>query len=62
MADQYYEPETMNLPGAIIRVYKPILTDEEREKRMKAIHDAAANLLRNKYEVERKKQCCCSYL
>jgi ribosome recycling factor len=54
MADQYYEPETVYMPGAIIRVYKPILTEEERAKRMKAIHDAAANLLRSEYE--RKKE------
>lgn len=56
MADQYYPPETMCTSGAIIRVYRPILTEEERAKRMKAIHDAAANLLRSKYERERK-QC-----
>ena len=56
MADQYYEPETMYMSGAIIRVYRPILTEEERAKRMKAIHDAAANLLRSEYE--RKKKLC----
>lgn len=56
MADQYYEPEIMYLPGAIITVRRPILTKEERAKRMKAIHDAAANLLRSEYE--RKKKLC----
>ena len=58
MADQYYPPETMYLPGAIIRVYKPILTEEERAKRMKAIHDAAANVMREVFENERKKKEC----
>jgi hypothetical protein len=56
MADQYYEPETIYTSGAIITVRRPILTDEERAKRMKAIHDAAANLLRSEYE--RKKKLC----
>jgi ribosome recycling factor len=56
MADQYYPPETIYMPGAIIRVHRPILTEEERAKRMKAIHDAAAKLLRKAYEIERNKQ------
>ena len=30
---------------AIIRVHRPTLTGEERAKRMKAIHDAAAKLI-----------------
>lgn len=34
-----------------IRVFRPVLTEEERERRMKRIHDAAASLLK---EVIRK--------
>ena len=56
MADQYYPPETMYTSGAIIRVYRPILTEEERAKRTKAIHDAAANVMREVFENEREKQ------
>ena len=56
MADQYYEPITTVYSNAIVTVRRPILTEEERAKRIKAIHDAAANLLRSKYERE-KKQC-----
>jgi hypothetical protein len=50
--DVYDEPVLIEMPNAIIRSYRPILTDEERKKRMKAIHDAAAELLK---DVERKK-------
>lgn len=49
---QEYTVKTFEFPGMVARVFSPILTDEERKKRMKAIHDAAANLLK---EVERKK-------
>ena len=56
MADQYYPTETIYVPGAILRIRRPILTEEERAKRMKAIHDAAANLIRSEYE--RKKKLC----
>lgn len=45
--DTYKEPEIIVTPRAIIKVYRPILTDEEHKKRMKAIHDAAANLLKS---------------
>lgn len=34
-----------NKPAAIVRVHCPELTPEEREKRMKRIHRAAADLV-----------------
>lgn len=43
--DEYMEPKVYEFPNAIVRVYRPILTDEERARRMKQIHDAAAKLL-----------------
>ena len=43
---QEYTVKTFEFPGMVARVFSPILTDEERERRMKAIHDAAANLLK----------------
>lgn len=46
--DTYREPIIMTLPGANIRVFVPILSEEERARRMKLIHDAAADLLRAK--------------
>ena len=45
--DTYMEPITIEVPGAIIRVYRPILTEEERARRMKRLHDAAAELLKS---------------
>lgn len=43
--DIYSEPQIVKFPGMTVRVFRPILTDEERAKRMKRIHDAAARLL-----------------
>lgn len=52
--DIYEEPSILRTKNAIIKVYKPILTEEERARRMKLIRDAAASLLmsieRNKTE------------
>lgn len=49
--DTYGEPKEIIFPGMVARVFSPILTDEERNRRMQKIHDAAANLLRS---MERK--------
>lgn len=43
--DVYQEPQIITFPGMVVRVYRPILDDEERARRMKRIHDAAAELL-----------------
>lgn len=47
-ADTYNEPIIFEYPNATVRVFRPILTQEERDRRMKNIHDAAAALLRAK--------------
>lgn len=39
---------TFNYPNAIVRVHLPDLTDEEQKKRMKKIHKAAEELLKEK--------------
>ena len=46
--DKYNDPITITFPNMVARVYTPILEPEEREKRMKAIHRATANVLKNK--------------
>ena len=51
--DIYYEPETFVSGNAIITVRRPILSEEEREKRMNAIKEAAAALL---IKAEQKKK------
>ena len=50
MKGKYKEPITIVFPEMVARVYFPILDLAEREKRMKTIHKATANLL----EGERK--------
>lgn len=45
--DTYQEPFILEFPNTIVRVYRPVLTEEERARRMKRIHDAAASLLKS---------------
>ena len=44
--DTYGEPIILKYPNATVRVFRPILTPEERARRMKLIHDTAADLLK----------------
>ena len=44
--DTYTEPQIMNFPGVIVRVRRPVLDAKEREKRMKRIYSAAAQILK----------------
>jgi hypothetical protein len=47
MAQQeYQEAKIITFPGMVARVYSPVLTQEERARRMKAIHKQAAELLK----------------
>lgn len=51
--DVYGEPILYEYPGWKIRVYRPILTEEERARRMKTIEKAAAALLIKQYKMQR---------
>ncbi len=51
--DIYYDPIIIKGEGYIARVYKPILTEEERARRRKQIEKSAAELL---LSVEKAKQ------
>lgn len=54
------ENQVIITKNAIIRIYHPDLTDEERAKRMKAIEQAAINLaLANRRAEALKKQTVC---
>ena len=44
--DTYKDVRTFEFPGMIVRVHIPNLTPEEKSKRMKSIHNQAANLLK----------------
>lgn len=46
MKDTYKEVKVIEFPGMIARVHIPDITPEERERRMKAVYNAAANLLK----------------
>ncbi|MBE6714937.1 MAG: hypothetical protein E7575_06645 [Ruminococcaceae bacterium] len=43
--DVYMEPEVYRHNNCIVRVYRPILTEEERARRMEAIKKAAIDLI-----------------
>lgn len=43
----YKEVTTFLFPDAVVRVYRPELTEEEREKRMRAIRKQTEIFLRN---------------
>ena len=44
--DTYSEPKTFTYPGIVARVYSPILTEAERQRRMARIAESAERLLR----------------
>lgn len=52
--DTYGEPKTIEHNGCIARVYSPILTDEERKRRMDRIAESAAKLLTNTAQEHKK--------
>ena len=43
--DIYMEPEVYQHNNCIVKVYRPILTEEERARRMEAIKKAAVDLV-----------------
>lgn len=51
--DTYGEPKIIEFPGLVARVFSPILTEEERTRRMKKIHDAAARLIVHAEQIKR---------
>lgn len=44
--DTYTLKKTITFSNAVARVFSPIISNEEREKRMKAIHKASSNLMK----------------
>lgn len=45
-ADTYKETKVFTYPNMVVRVHIPDLTDEERNRRMKAIYKAAEAILK----------------
>ena len=55
--DTYYEAQVIvHKDGGISRVFRPILTDEERERRMNNIKKATAEFMRYVLEEEQKNE------
>ena len=48
--DIYGEPEIIKSGNIIARVYSPIISEEERERRMTAIKKASVSMVLSKYE------------
>lgn len=53
--EQFQEAKIITFPGMVARVYSPVLTEEERARRMKAIHNQAAELLKGEKRNERNR-------
>lgn len=53
--DIYGEPEIIAYKNIVATVYSPILTDEERKRRMERIKQSAIRLLLSKNEVKNDK-------
>ena len=52
--DVYGELEIFYYPNAVVKVYRPILTEEERKRRMERIKQAAIRLILSTEENKRK--------
>ena len=52
--DVYQEPIIMNTLGCVVRIYRPVLTEDERTKRMQAISKAAEKVLKEAMKGEKK--------
>ena len=48
--DIYGEPEIIKRENIIAKVYSPIITEEERERRMAAMRKASVSMVLSKYE------------
>ena len=48
--DIYGEPEIFKSGNIIAKVYSPILTEEERERRIAAMRKASVSMVLSKYE------------
>ena len=43
--DTYAEPKIFTYPGIVVKVYSPILTEDEKQRRMAEIAKSAERLL-----------------
>ena len=43
---EYIHTKTLTFPGMVARIFQPVLTEEERNRRYEAIKTASANLVK----------------
>ena len=43
---EYIHTKTLTFPGMVARIFSPVLTEEERNRRTEAIKTASANLVK----------------
>ena len=55
MKDQYSDPVTYQTNNFMVKVYHPILTDEERARRQRSLERAMARFM--KEALDREKKC-----
>ncbi|MDE6567272.1 MAG: hypothetical protein K2K70_06035 [Lachnospiraceae bacterium] len=55
MKDQYFDPVTYQIDNFMVKVYHPILTDEERARRQQSLERAMARFMRD--ALDREKKC-----
>lgn len=48
--DIYGEPEIIEVKNIIARVYSPIITEQEKDRRMAAMRKASVSMVSSKYE------------
>lgn len=53
--DVYGEPETIKYKNIIAKVYSPIISDEEQERRIEIIRQAAVQLVLSRKDTKGKK-------
>ena len=44
--DTYTLERTIEFPNMVARIFRPVLTEDEKNKRMQNIHNASANLMK----------------
>lgn len=53
---EYIHTKTITFPGMVARIFQPVLTEEEHNRRMEAIKKAAANLVKEVLRNEKVNQ------
>ncbi|MDE6853267.1 MAG: hypothetical protein K2J67_12440 [Lachnospiraceae bacterium] len=56
MKDQYFDPVTYQTDNYMVKVYHPILTDEERSRRQRSLERATARFMKEAMEKREKKR------